>query len=153
MTYFILLAGAVLILDQITKLLVFRFLPLFSVKEIIPGFFNLVHVHNTGAAFSMFAGAPSPWRQLVFIGLTIVVVIGLLAAYTKLERRDLGNRTAYSLIISGALGNLIDRVRLGEVIDFLDFYVGTYHWPAFNVADMGISIGAGIMFVTLLKRW
>jgi signal peptidase II len=153
MIYLFLLAGTVLVLDQITKLLVFRLLPLYSVKEIIPGFFNLVHVHNTGAAFSMFAGTPSVWRQTVFVGLTVVIVIGLLVAYTKLERQDLGNRTAYSLIISGALGNLIDRVRLGEVIDFLDFYVGTYHWPAFNVADMGISMGAGIMLLTLLKRW
>lgn len=153
MIYLILLAGTVLILDQATKILVFRLLPLFSVKEVIPGFFNLVHVRNTGAAFSMFAGAPSAWRQLIFAGLTVVVVVGLLVAYTKLDRRDLGNRTAYSLIISGALGNLIDRVRLGEVIDFLDFYVGSYHWPAFNVADMGISIGAGIMLLTLLRRW
>jgi signal peptidase II len=153
MTYLILLAGPVLLLDQITKLLVFRLLPLFSVREIIPGFFNLVHVRNTGAAFSMFAGAPSFWRQIIFVGLTVVVVAGLLMAYTKLETDDRANRTAYALIISGALGNLIDRVRLGEVIDFLDFYVGSYHWPAFNVADMGISIGAGIMLLTLLKRW
>lgn len=153
MIFLLLLAGTVLVVDQATKLLVFYQMPLYSVKEIIPGFFNLVHVRNTGAAFSMFAGAASLWRQVIFVGLAVVVVGGLLVAYTKLEERDWANRTAYALIISGALGNLIDRVRLGEVIDFLDFYIGPYHWPAFNVADMGISVGAGIMLLTLLKRW
>lgn len=153
MAYLFLLAGAVLVADQLTKLLVFRLMPLHSVKEILPGFFNLVHVRNTGAAFSMFAGAPSWWRQVFFVGLALVVVVGLVVAYTKLEKKDLANRTAYALIIAGALGNCIDRVRLGEVIDFLDFYVGPYHWPAFNVADMGISVGAGIMLLALLKRW
>ncbi len=153
MAFLLLLTGTVLILDQATKILVFRLMPLHSVKEIIPGFFNLVHVHNTGAAFSMFAGAASFWRQLIFVGLAIVVVVGLMVAYVKLEKGDLANRISYALIISGAIGNLIDRVRLGEVIDFLDFYIGPYHWPAFNVADMGISVGAGIMLLTLLKRW
>lgn len=153
MIFLLALAGSVLIVDQVTKALVFRLLPLFSVQEVIPGFFNLVHVRNTGAAFSMFAGAPSLWRQLFFIGLALVVVVGMVWAYFKLDPNDRATRTAYSLIIAGALGNLIDRARLGEVIDFLDFYIGSAHWPAFNVADMGISIGAGIMILTLLRRW
>ncbi len=153
MTYLFVLAGTVLVLDQLTKFLVFSLMPLHSVREILPGFFNLVHVRNTGAAFSLFAGAASWWRQFFFVGLALVIVVGLLVAYTKLDKRDVANRTAYALIIAGALGNLIDRVRLGEVIDFLDFYVGAYHWPAFNVADMGISVGAAIMFLAMLKRW
>ena len=138
-------------MDQLTKLLVLRYLPLFDVRAIIPGFFNLVHVHNTGAAFSMFAGANSFWRQTFFVVMTVFVLAILLYVYAKLSRNERWTRTAYALICGGALGNLIDRLRFGEVIDFLDFYVGTYHWPAFNVADSAISVGALMLLVSLLR--
>jgi len=147
----ILFGGGVIVLDQLTKLLVLHYLPLFDVRVIIPGFFNLVHVHNTGAAFSMFAGANSFWRQTFFVVLTVFVLAILLYVYAKLSRSDHWTRTAYALICGGAFGNLIDRLRFGEVIDFLDFYIGTHHWPVFNVADSAISVGAFMLLISLFK--
>jgi signal peptidase II len=151
MIYLLAIGGTIIFLDQVTKLLVLHFLPLHSAMEIIPGFFNLVHVRNTGAAFSIFAGATSVWRQGLFVGLTILVVIILLFAYGKLRPDDRWTRTAYALITGGALGNLIDRLRLGEVVDFLDCYVGAYHWPAFNVADSAITVGALMLVVSVVR--
>ena len=151
MIYLFAVGGMIILLDQVSKLLILHFLPLFSAMEIIPGFFNLVHVRNTGAAFSILAGASSVWRQGLFVGLTIVVVGILLFAYGKLRPEDRWTRTAYALIIGGALGNLVDRVRLGEVVDFLDCYVGAYHWPAFNLADSAISVGALMLVISVLR--
>lgn len=144
-------AGGIIALDQLTKLLILHFLPLHSMIEVIPGFFNLVHVRNTGGAFSIFAGADSGWRQILFIGLTILVVAILLFAYWKLRPEDRWTRTAYVLITGGAIGNLIDRLRFGEVVDFLDCFVGAYHWPAFNVADSAITAGALMLAISLLR--
>ena len=151
MIYLLAVGGTIILLDQVTKLLVLHFLPLYSAMEIVPGFFNLVHVRNTGAAFSILAGANSAWRQGLFVGLTLVVVAILLFAYGKLRSDDRWTRTAYALIIGGALGNLIDRLRLGEVVDFLDCYAGSYHWPAFNIADSAITAGALMLIVSVLR--
>ena len=151
MIYLFAVGGMIILLDQVSKLLILHFLPLFSAMEIIPGFFNLVHVRNTGAAFSILAGVNSVWRQSLFVGLTIVVVGILLFAYGKLRPEDRWTRTAYALIIGGALGNLVDRLRLGEVVDFLDCYVGAYHWPAFNLADSAISVGALMLVISVLR--
>src|SRR5512139_1391212 len=126
MSLLILIAGGVLILDQLTKLLVIGSFPLYSVRVVIPGFFNLVHARNTGAAFSLLAGANTWWRQALFVGLTVVVVAVLVIGYGKLRKDDYWTKTAYALISGGAVGNLADRLRLGEVVDFLDFYIGTY---------------------------
>lgn len=152
MSFLLGIVSVILILDQGTKLLVDRLLPLYSVKPVIPGFFNLVHARNTGAAFSMFAGTPSLGRQVVFVGLGLLVVGGLAYASTKLKPEETLTRWAYALICGGALGNLVDRLRLGEVIDFLDFYIGLYHWPAFNVADSALTVGACLLAITLLQN-
>lgn len=151
MSYLFSIAGLVIILDQLTKYLVLRFMPLYTAREIIPGLFNLVHVRNTGAAFSILAGANSLWRQVFFVSITIFVLAVLVIAYRKLRRDDHWMRTAYALICGGAAGNLIDRLRFGEVVDFLDFYIGAYHWPAFNVADSAISIGAVMLLISLIR--
>jgi len=152
MAYLLFIGGGIIILDQLTKLLILQYLPLHSSLEIIPGFFNLVHVRNPGGAFSIFAGANSALRQGLFMGLTVFIVIVLLFAYRKLRPEDRWTRTSYALIVGGALGNLVDRLRFGgEVIDFLDCYVGAYHWPAFNVADSAITVGALMLVVSLLR--
>lgn len=151
MAYLLFISGGIIILDQLTKLLILQYLPLHSSLEIIPGFFNLVHVRNPGGAFSIFAGADSALRQGLFMGLTVFIVIVLLFAYRKLRPEDRWTRTSYALIVGGALGNLVDRLRFGEVIDFLDCYVGAYHWPAFNAADSAITAGALMLVVTLLR--
>ncbi len=145
------IVGAVVFLDQVTKLMVLAGLPLFHSIEVIPGFFNIVHVRNTGAAFSILAGAPSVWRQLFFAVLTLGVVIFLVLAYRKVSPDDLWSKSSYSLVIGGAVGNLIDRVRLGSVVDFLDVYWKTHHWPAFNVADSAITVGAFMLIVSLFR--
>lgn len=151
MAYLLFIGGGIIVLDQLTKLLILQYLPLHSSLEIIPGFFNLVHVRNPGGAFSIFAGANSALRQGLFMGLTVFIVIVLLFAYRKLRPEDRWTRTSYALIVGGALGNLVDRLRFGEVIDFLDCYVGAYHWPAFNAADSAITAGALMLVVTLLR--
>jgi len=152
MAYLLFIGGGIIVLDQLTKLLILQYLPLHSSLEIIPGFFNLVHVRNPGGAFSIFAGADSALRQGLFMGLTVFIVIVLLFAYRKLRPEDRWTRTSYALIVGGALGNLVDRLRFGgEVIDFLDCYVGAYHWPAFNTADSAITAGALMLVVSLLR--
>ncbi|MHC1729165.1 MAG: signal peptidase II [Syntrophobacteraceae bacterium] len=144
-------AGAIILLDQLTKYLLVQAIPLNTGIPIIPGFFNLVHVLNPGGAFSIFAASGSPWRQYVFIALTVIVVIAIAFAYGKVTKNDTWTRAAYICISGGAVGNLIDRVRMGEVIDFLDFYVGSWHWPVFNVADTAISTGAVMLLLSLIR--
>ncbi|MCE5244032.1 MAG: signal peptidase II [Desulfobacteraceae bacterium] len=145
------IAGIIILLDQATKYLVLKFMPIYTGEVIVPGFFNLVHVRNTGAAFSMLAGENTALRQTVMISLTLAVVAMILYTYFKVRVEDRWTRTGYILITGGALGNVIDRFRFGEVVDFLDFYVGSYHWPAFNVADSAISVGAVMLIISLFK--
>lgn len=152
MTILLGLGGLIILLDQFSKFLVLKYLPLHSRMEIFPGVFDLVHVRNTGGAFSLFAGGHSPWRTGLFVGLTTVVLVIILFAYRKLGPEDRWSRIAYTCIVSGALGNLVDRLRFGEVVDFLDFYVGSYHWPAFNVADSAITVGAILLGVSLFRN-
>lgn len=145
MGYFF-IATLVVILDQFTKIWVLHSFHLYESREIIPGFFNLVYVTNTGAAFSLLADLSSPWRDYFFFGVGSVAVIGLTIGNFVMSRENRWYGPAFACIAGGALGNLIDRVRLGAVVDFLDIYVGRYHWPAFNVADSAICIGAA-MFI------
>lgn len=138
-------------LDQITKYWVARTLPAQSVVPVIPGFFNLVHVYNRGAAFGLLADWSPVYVRYFFIAtnLAIVAVLGYL--YGRTPMRHGLFLWGYSLLLSGALGNLIDRLRFGEVLDFLDVYVGRHHWPAFNVADSLICIGAGLLVVAMWR--
>jgi signal peptidase II len=142
----------VLIVDQLTKLAVVSWMPLYDVKPVIPGFFNLVHVRNTGAAFSFLAGDLTLWRQVFFIAVTLFAIGIIFYIHGSFKEEDRLARGALGLILGGAAGNLVDRVRLGEVIDFLDFYAGAYHWPAFNVADSCITVGCLILLGALLRR-
>ena len=133
--------------DQVTKSLVINALRLYESREIIPGFFNLVYVTNSGAAFSMLADIDSPWRHYFFLCIGAVALIGLTIAYLKLRKINNFYSLPLALIAGGATGNLIDRVRYGAVIDFLDVYAGSYHWPAFNIADSAICVGVGLFLV------
>lgn len=146
MIYFAVIAVAVAV-DQLTKAWILGAFTLYESREVIPGFFNLVYVTNKGAAFSMFASVDSIWRHYFFLGIGSAALIGLTVAYWKLRRDHTLYPVALALIAGGAVGNLIDRVRFGSVVDFLDFYVGGYHWPAFNVADSAICVGAGLFVV------
>ncbi len=146
------LAALVLVPDQITKLMVQASMPLWATTPVIPGFFDLSHVVNRGAAFGFLNRMDISWQVGFFIAVTLaaLAVIGLILAKANDNERMLV--MGLGLIMGGALGNLVDRVRLGMVIDFLDFYVGDYHWPAFNVADIGISIGAGCLLISLYGK-
>jgi signal peptidase II len=137
------LSALAIVLDQVTKLAVAA--KLTAYQDVIPvtAFFNLVHVHNTGAAFSLFANQ-SGWQKAFF--LSVALVASTVIAWLL---RKSGGRVVYyaalALILGGALGNVIDRLAYGHVIDFLDFYVGNWHWPAFNVADSAITLGAALL--------
>jgi signal peptidase II len=140
------LFAAVLALDQVTKAAALAGLDPAAgggPVEVAP-FFNLVLVWNTGVSFGMLAGAggSSPW---ILVGLALLIA-GVVAVWLARERRTLP-RVALWLVLAGALGNVIDRVRFGAVVDFLDFHLAGYHWPAFNVADSAIVIGAGLLIL------
>lgn len=135
------------LLDQATKLHIMQTMRLHESIPVIEGFFNLTYIRNPGAAFGLLASS-GPVFRTVFFGLASLFALGLLATiFFRLEEDDRAGQLSVAAILGGALGNLIDRVRYGEVIDFLDFYVGVYHWPAFNVADAAISVG--VFFLVL----
>jgi signal peptidase II len=143
--------AAIVIIDQLTKAIVDRTMPLHYSIPIIDGFFNLTYVRNTGAAFGIFSGSHEAFR-LPFLILVSVVAIGFILVMLKRLRDDsTGIATALAFILGGAIGNLIDRVVYGEVIDFLDVYWSNYHWPAFNVADSFITIGVTITLFYLVR--
>ncbi len=147
------LALLVVIADQLTKWWIMSNFALHGQQNIIPGLFNLVYVTNTGAAFGFLAGSKSWLRQAFFVGVAIIALGVMVFAYGQLKRQSKIFIYALGLIGGGAVGNLIDRLRYGSVVDFLDFYLGGYHWPAFNVADSAITIGVGLFLLgTLLQH-
>ena len=148
----LLIALTVLLLDRITKWAIAQTIPLEDAINIIPGFFRLTHLENTGAAFSLFADSPSPFRTT----LLIVFSVAALAVVSVLLWKDRSifhsGTLALSLILGGAVGNLWDRAFYGKVTDFLDFYIGVHHWPPFNVADSAIVVGALLLFMRMLRK-
>jgi signal peptidase II len=147
-----LISGSVLVLDQITKLLVDKSMTIHQSVEIIPNFAHFTYLRNTGAAFGFLAGSHSTLR-IVFFGLISVVAIGCIVYLLRSIRPQQKTLlVSLSLILGGAVGNLIDRLRLGEVIDFIDLHWYHAHWPAFNVADSAISIGVVVLFVQMLRK-
>ncbi|WP_147821512.1 signal peptidase II [Salidesulfovibrio onnuriiensis] len=142
-------AAAMTILDQVTKLIVAAYLPLNGWERTVPGFFNLVHVRNRGTAWGFLDRNDISWQIPLFIIITVAALGFIGYLLKKTEESDKWMITGLGLIGGGAVGNLIDRVRLGEVIDFLDFYVGVHHWPAFNIADVSLTIGAGAVLISL----
>jgi signal peptidase II len=147
----LLVAIVVAALDQWSKLAVVQAYRLFEGKAVIPGFFNIVHVHNTGVAFSMFSGLDPRWSVPLLAGATLLAVAGVIGYLGFLPARGAAP-SALGLILGGAVGNLVDRVRLGYVIDFLDLYLKRFHWPAFNVADIAISAGVILLALDLLRE-
>lgn len=138
------IAAGIVLLDQVTKLLIGHHLPLHDSIPVIQGFFNITHIHNPGGAFGVFAQAGPGVRQFFFLGVS-VLALGVVCYFYRTTPREYALLSlAFALIFGGAVGNLIDRVRFGEVIDFLDFFINGWHWPAFNVADSAITVGMGI---------
>jgi signal peptidase II len=142
------IAGLVVILDQLTKYLVIKSFTLHETVTVIPGFFSLTYVRNPGAAFGILSGASGAWRTIFFI----TVSLAALAVIATLVRKtaDRLPLIAFALIGGGAVGNLIDRVRFGEVVDFIEWYYRSYHWPTFNIADSAITVGVALLAVDML---
>lgn len=151
--YISLLAGSVVIVasDQISKKLVEAYFFPFQSITVIKGFLNLVYVRNPGGAFGLFSRMDPAAVFPFFLLITITAMGVIIYFYGKLPAHRRFYRYALTFILGGALGNFIDRVRLGQVVDFLDFHLGRYHWPAFNVADACITTGAIMFLITLVR--
>ena len=148
----LLIALAVLLLDRITKWAIAQTIPLEDAINIVPGFFRLTHLENTGAAFSLFADSSSPFRTTLLIAFS-VAALSVVSVLLWKDRRVFHSGTlALSLILGGAVGNLWDRIANGKVTDFLDFYIGIHHWPPFNIADSAIVVGALLLFMRMLRK-
>jgi signal peptidase II len=138
-------AALIVLLDQLTKGLVVASIPLYHSISVVPGFFELTHVRNTGAAFGIFASLDAPWRGLLLNSVALVV-FGAVLVWALRSPAGAGRlQTGLALILGGAVGNLIDRFRFGSVTDFLLFHIGRYEWPSFNVADSSITVGVFLL--------
>ena len=149
MRKFILMSIFILILDQATKLLVASYIPYESYISIFP-FFKLVNFHNSGAAFSFLHDAGG-WQRYFLIFITLIAIIWIIFMLMKIKNKPLVTLSLF-FILGGALGNLIDRIRLGYVIDFIYLHIDSLYWPAFNIADSAICFGAGLLVYDMYKR-
>jgi signal peptidase II len=144
-------AAAVFVLDRFSKWLIESHLSFTDTFRIIPGFFDIVHSENRGVAFGLFNDGATNWSTgllSLFALIAVLVIAALLWNGARLDRLSLAG---LSLILGGAAGNLFDRIVWGHVTDFLEFYLGDYHWPTFNVADSAIVIGSGLLLIELLR--
>ena len=143
-----LISAAIIALDQYTKYLICKTLGLYGRIEVLPGFFDIIHIRNSGVAFGFLKGFGSQYKMLSLacVGAVAVFLLGFLISQVRREQKL--QAFSLALILGGAIGNFIDRFRIGEVVDFLDaHWQEMYHWPAFNVADMAISIGIALLLI------
>jgi signal peptidase II len=144
------LSAVIILLDQLSKWIVSAQLDLYDSIAVMPSF-NLVLAHNYGAAFSFLAGAGG-WQRWFFTGLAIIVAVVLTVWMSRLKSEAKWEAISLALILGGAVGNVIDRVLHGYVIDFIDVYYGSYHWPAFNIADSAICVGAVMLIIDSFRK-
>jgi signal peptidase II len=149
-TLFAAISATGLLLDQASKLQINRTMSLYQSIPVIDGCFNIFYIRNQGAAFSFLSQAS--WRLPFFIAVSLIASAVILVAFGRLRNDQRLAQASLAMIFSGAVGNLIDRVRLGEVIDFLDVYWKSYHWPAFNVADSLICVGVALLALDMLRE-
>ena len=142
-------AGSVVLLDQITKVWVDRTIRIYDSQTIIPGILDLYYIRNSGAAFGFLSGSQAGFRIPFFILVSVVAVGIILFLFYKLEDSEVMMPVALSLVLGGAIGNLVDRIRLGEVIDFILFHYKAFRWPAFNVADIAITVGVFLLVLRI----
>jgi signal peptidase II len=147
---YVLIITLIFVGDQITKHIVQGSISHEAVIPVIPGFFNLIHTENSGIAFSLFAGASSSWKMVLLIGVSLALLVAVVIIALKSRDMNWGTGLGLALILGGASSNLLDRIRFGQVVDFLDVYYRSYHWPTFNLADSAIVMGAGLLLVELL---
>jgi signal peptidase II len=143
---------AVLALDQTTKHLVRACMPLHDSIPILPGLFQLTHVTNRGALFGMMRDLPDPWRAAVFTSIPILAIVLIVWFQARTPAGEGLAQVGLALVLAGAVGNLVDRLRFGQVTDFLDVYLGEHHWPAFNLADASICVGVTLLLLDLMRH-
>lgn len=148
----LLLSAAILAADQATKVVIADRLRPGEIQPVIDGWFQLRFIVNRGGLFGVFRDLPELWRTTLFTGVPVVACVGLLFFLLRTPAGERALRAGLALILGGALGNLIDRLRLGHVIDFLDVYWRDHHWPAFNLADASICVGVGLILLDSLRR-
>ncbi len=145
-------AALVILVDQVSKALILNNLPMHQSVKVIEGLFDITHIRNPGGAFGLMANMSAATRMFVFLFLSSLAVGLLFYLYIKTPKTHSFLATGFAMIFGGAIGNLIDRIRFGNVVDFLDFYIDKYHWPAFNIADSAITIGIFIFVFHLLFK-
>jgi signal peptidase II len=148
--YHLLIALLVVALDRATKLAVAKHIELQDSISVIPGFFRITHVENRGAAFGLFADSPSEWKIAMLVLFSVVALVVVVTLLWRSSHSMTATGVGLSLILGGAVGNLWDRLFHGRVVDFLLFYIGQYQWPAFNVADSAIVVGAALLVLEIL---
>ena len=148
--YHFLISLLVVLLDQVAKWLVSRSVGLHDSVVVIPGLFRITHVQNPGAAFGLFSDSPSEWKIAILIAFSVVALAVVSMLLWKNSHAMSVTGVGLALILGGALGNLWDRLLSGHVVDFFDFYLGSYHWPAFNIADSAIVLGALLLVSEIL---
>src|SRR5438105_9827945 len=150
-SFHLLIALSVVVLDRLAKWVVARNIALHDSIQVIPDFFRITHVENRGAAFGLFADSPSQWKIATLVVFSVVSLLIISALLWKNSHSMSTTGIGLALILGGAVGNLWDRLVSGHVVDFLLFYIGQYQWPAFNVADSAIVIGAGLLVFEILS--
>src|SRR5215470_9071763 len=148
---YVLLVFATLVLDRWTKLLIQKRFELNETISVIDGFFNITYVRNTGVAFGIFSSISSPAKSVLLSVFTACAAVVVVTYSVRSPARNRLLQIALSLILGGALGNLYDRLSYGYVVDFLEFYAGSYHWPSFNVADSAISVGVALLAIEIIR--
>lgn len=150
--FFYWLIVIMVLVDQVTKWIISHQVALYSSLKVIPGFFNITHIHNKGAILGAFSQINKPFVFLLLTAASLMALALVVYYFIKTPASEWGIKFALSLILAGALGNLLDRILRGYVIDFLDFYIKNKHWPFFNVADSCITIGAFLLLISFLIR-
>ena len=151
-TPYLVLLGAVVLLDQVTKAILVRTIELHDYRPIIDGFLSLSHVHNRGAAFGVLSDAALPHQPVVLAALSLAALLAIAYYFVRLPASARLPRVALALVLGGAVGNLIDRVRLGHVVDFVHVYWREHAWPDFNVADSAITVGVVLLILDILRQ-
>jgi signal peptidase II len=148
---YLLVSLAVLFLDQWTKGLITRTFDVHQSSTVIANLFDITYVRNSGAAFGLFASVDSSLKAIILNTVAVLVFLVVSGYALRTPHRSVRLQVGFALILGGAVGNLLDRVRFSYVVDFLDFSIGGHHWPAFNVADSAICIGVGLLFLDMLR--
>jgi signal peptidase II len=144
-------AAAIFALDRLTKWIIESRVSYIDTHRVIPGFFDIIHSENRGIAFGMFNDSTSEWRTVLLVAAALIGVVLVGSMLWNAHRLDRNSFWGLALILGGAAGNVFDRIVWGRVTDFLLFYIGSYQWPAFNVADSAVVIGSGLLLLDLLR--